>query len=94
VGGTSKKRPSPHLSKVPTQNNEISPLTFQNALVCSRQRKCLHSVEKETYLRIIVLGTGLATQTIEPFNPTFDMCLPKASVSRAMFVKIAMKFVP
>jgi hypothetical protein len=28
--GTSKKRPSPHLHKVPTQSNKLSPRTFQN----------------------------------------------------------------
>jgi hypothetical protein len=32
-GGTSKKRPSPHLHKVPTQSNKISPRTLQTALV-------------------------------------------------------------
>jgi hypothetical protein len=32
-GGTSKKRPSPHLHKVPTRSNKLSPRTFQTALV-------------------------------------------------------------
>jgi hypothetical protein len=32
-GGTSKKRPSPHLHKVPTRSNKVSPRTFQTALV-------------------------------------------------------------
>jgi hypothetical protein len=32
-GGTSKKRPSPHLHKVPTRSNKVSPLTSQMALV-------------------------------------------------------------
>jgi hypothetical protein len=32
-GGTSKKRPSPHLHKVPTRSNKVSPRTFQMALV-------------------------------------------------------------
>jgi hypothetical protein len=32
-GGTSKKRPSPHLHKVPIQSNKVSPLTFQTALI-------------------------------------------------------------
>jgi hypothetical protein len=32
-GGTSKKRLSPHLHKVPTWSNKVSPLTFQMALV-------------------------------------------------------------
>jgi hypothetical protein len=30
---TSKKRPSPHLRKVPTRSNKVSPQTFQTALV-------------------------------------------------------------
>jgi hypothetical protein len=32
-GGTSKKRPSPHLHKVPTRSNMVSPRTLQTALV-------------------------------------------------------------
>jgi hypothetical protein len=32
-GGTSKKRPSSHLHKVPTRSNKMSPRTFQTALV-------------------------------------------------------------
>jgi hypothetical protein len=32
-GGTSKKRPSSHLYKVPTRSNKVSPRTFQTALV-------------------------------------------------------------
>jgi hypothetical protein len=32
-GGTSKKRPSPHLHEVPTQSNKVSSRTFQTALV-------------------------------------------------------------
>jgi hypothetical protein len=32
-GGTSKKRPSPHLHKVPSRSNKASPRTFQTALV-------------------------------------------------------------
>jgi hypothetical protein len=31
--GASKKRPSPHLHKVPTRSNKVSPRTFQTALV-------------------------------------------------------------
>jgi hypothetical protein len=30
---TSKKRPSPHLHKVPTRSNKVSPRTLQTALV-------------------------------------------------------------
>jgi hypothetical protein len=32
-GGTSKKRPSPHLHKVSTRSNKMSPRNFQTALV-------------------------------------------------------------
>jgi hypothetical protein len=32
-GGTSKKRPSPHLHKVPTQSNKVSLRNFQTSLV-------------------------------------------------------------
>jgi hypothetical protein len=32
-GGTSKKRPSPHLDKVASRINKVSPRTFQTALV-------------------------------------------------------------
>jgi hypothetical protein len=32
-GGTSKKRPSPHLHKVPTRSNKVSPRTLHTALV-------------------------------------------------------------
>jgi hypothetical protein len=31
--GTSKKRPSPHLQKVPTRSNNVSPQSLQTALV-------------------------------------------------------------
>jgi hypothetical protein len=33
-GGTSKKRPSPHLQKVPTRINKVSPRIFEAALLC------------------------------------------------------------
>jgi hypothetical protein len=32
-GRTSKKRPSPHLHKVPTRSNKVSPRTFQTAFL-------------------------------------------------------------
>jgi hypothetical protein len=32
-GGTSEKRPSPHLHEVPTRSNKVSPRTLQAALV-------------------------------------------------------------
>jgi hypothetical protein len=32
-GGISKKRPSPHLHKVPTRSNKVSPRAFQTAFV-------------------------------------------------------------
>jgi hypothetical protein len=41
-GGTSKKRPSPHLHKVPTRSNKVSSRTLQTALVHCGFRTELH----------------------------------------------------
>jgi hypothetical protein len=35
-GGTSKKRPSPHLHNVPTRSNKVSPRTLQTAFIPER----------------------------------------------------------
>jgi hypothetical protein len=40
-GGTSKKRPSPHLRKVPTRSNKVSPRPFQTALVYARKKNVI-----------------------------------------------------
>jgi hypothetical protein len=44
-GGTSKKRPSPHLHKFPTRSNKVSPRIFHTALYIlqhdAKQRSCL-----------------------------------------------------
>jgi hypothetical protein len=40
-GDSSKKRPSPHLHKVPTRSNKVSPRTFQTALV--NIQTCTHA---------------------------------------------------
>jgi hypothetical protein len=43
-GSTSKKRPSPHLNKVPTRSNKVSPRTLQMALIYHKEcyvRWCL-----------------------------------------------------
>jgi hypothetical protein len=39
-GGTSKKRPSPHLHKVSTRSNKLSPRTFQTALIITARVRC------------------------------------------------------
>jgi hypothetical protein len=39
-GGTSQKRPSPHLLRVPTASNKVSPRTLQMALVLSCTKTC------------------------------------------------------
>jgi hypothetical protein len=38
-GGTSKQRSSPHLHKIPTRSNKVSPRTFQTALVFDEEHK-------------------------------------------------------
>jgi hypothetical protein len=46
-GGTSKKRPSAHIHKVPTRSNKMSPRTFQTALVIwFRYRHELRFIER------------------------------------------------
>jgi hypothetical protein len=42
-GSTSKKRPPPHLHKVPTRSNKVSSRTFQTALVSLKNIKFLPS---------------------------------------------------
>jgi len=42
-GGTLKNRPLPHLHKVPTESNTVSPWTFQMALVI-QHKHCLHYI--------------------------------------------------
>jgi protein gp37 len=51
-GGTSKKRPSPHLHKVPTRNNMVSPRTFQTALVYNI--KCQEMARKIIHIFIYI----------------------------------------
>jgi len=43
-GGTSKKRLSPHLHKVPTQSNRVSPQTLQMALIHKKELHDLYSL--------------------------------------------------
>jgi hypothetical protein len=43
-GGTSKKRPSPHLHQVPTRSNKLSPRTLKTALVCVHTHTHTHTV--------------------------------------------------
>jgi hypothetical protein len=61
-GGTSKKRPSPHLHKVPTRSNKVSPRNFQTALVLS---KCfgVHLEQEATTTQVIILFVLMFTYT-------------------------------
>jgi hypothetical protein len=63
-GGTSKKRPSPHLHKVPTRSNKVSPRTLQMALLFllfplqsiilpSPSVAILRSSESNVYMRLL-----------------------------------------
>jgi hypothetical protein len=42
-GGTWKKRPSPHLHKVPIRSNKVSPRTFETVLVQSKLTLCVRT---------------------------------------------------
>jgi hypothetical protein len=55
-GGTSKKRPSPHLHKVPTRSNKVSPRTFQTAFVNARRQTRTHL--QALYALIELLNRG------------------------------------
>jgi hypothetical protein len=58
-GGTSKKRLSPHLHKLPTRSNKVSPRTFQTALVqVQADREYVHHTQKMNFC-----GTFLCCQT-------------------------------
>jgi hypothetical protein len=45
-GGTSIKRPSPHLHKIPTRSNKVSPRTFQTTLV-NQLETLTHIIKRE-----------------------------------------------
>jgi hypothetical protein len=49
-GGTSKKRPSPHLHEVPTRSNKVSPRTFQTALVNETHHQIMKATNVENTL--------------------------------------------
>jgi hypothetical protein len=55
-GGTSRNRPSPHLHKVPTRSNKLSPRTLQTAR--ARARVCVGSSRQSTVGNSVVLGLG------------------------------------
>jgi hypothetical protein len=60
--GTSKKRPSPHLHKVSTRSNKISPRTLRTALViCSHIQ---NKVERTEYVLVSCPGDAFY-----PFSP-------------------------
>jgi hypothetical protein len=81
-GGTSKKRPSPHLHKVPTRRNELSPRTLQTALVhtdvyylitCIKRRRTRGCLFK-------VLKYEMKAKLLAPFTlltAAFGVCLAK-----------------
>jgi hypothetical protein len=46
-GDTSKKRPSPHLHKVPTRRNKVSPRTLQTVLVHTYFLNLIYYSEEE-----------------------------------------------
>jgi hypothetical protein len=46
-GGTKKRRPSPHLHRVPTRSNKVSPRTFQTALDLTSVSKYLSNVSNQ-----------------------------------------------
>jgi hypothetical protein len=55
-GGTSKKRQSPHLHKVPTQSNKVSPWIYQTALlVCTSMYVDRILLEPALCMRVLII---------------------------------------
>jgi hypothetical protein len=63
--GTSKKRPSPHLHKVPTRSNKVSARTLQTALVHSLVCVCVGGGSFITYFNEL-LSSYLFTGVYKP----------------------------
>jgi hypothetical protein len=61
-GGTSKKRPSPHLRKVSTRSNKVSPRTLQTALVCLFSPIASHVILK--------MEAAWTSETLVPYHIT------------------------
>jgi hypothetical protein len=59
-GDTSKKRPSPHLYKVPTRSNKVNPRTLQTALISTRL-KAKNNCELWKYV-IIFVGQPVSSE--------------------------------
>jgi hypothetical protein len=64
-GGTSKKRPSPHLHKVPTRSNKVSPRTFETALVIFTR----HDMKKRLAEHVARMGKVRNTFSILVVKP-------------------------
>jgi hypothetical protein len=54
-GGASKKRPSPHLHKVSTRSNKVSPRTLQSSLVCDT---VIHTHTQAFDIYLLKVGGG------------------------------------
>jgi hypothetical protein len=72
--GTSKKRPSPHLYKVPIRSNKASPRTFQPTLVYVILRRMTQwswigkRVQRSRYVAVKLLSQYLSKWTKETMN--------------------------
>jgi hypothetical protein len=76
-GGASKKRPSPHLHKVLTRSNKVSPRTFQTALVQARHTSHVSDCESvsfsfRNYGEIFLKSSWILSPKVTQ-NPSFKM---------------------
>jgi hypothetical protein len=60
-GGTSKKRPSPHLHKIPTRSNKVSPRTFQTEFVYKSAAVDIKGVLRRVRVEFLIWGTSCGT---------------------------------
>jgi hypothetical protein len=64
-----KKRPSPHIHKVPTRSNKVSPGTFQTALVYCRG---FHTVEQCVCLNSLLFQIPYVPATLFSCHQSYD----------------------
>jgi hypothetical protein len=64
-GSTSKNRPSPHLHKVPTRNNDVSPRNLLTALVFDQYYSLkFNTISRRNYWEIIIVGLNVTNQIL------------------------------
>jgi hypothetical protein len=73
--GTSKKRPSPRLHKVPTQSNKVSPRNFQTALVILSSQMASSSTCFSNQNFVFILRFHVCYMLFPPYPRCFTLII-------------------